>query len=62
MKQAKEYLGSIPLPILEYLERKYPEVIPSPKDSIESIMYRSGARQVVKHLLETYDPRGRRHE
>lgn len=60
--EKQKQLGSIPLHILEELERMYPEVVPSPKDSIESIMYRSGGRQVVKYLLDTYDPRGRRYE
>jgi len=53
-------LGSIPLPILAELEKKFPEVTPGPSDNIQSIMYQAGCRYVVKYLLETYDPRGER--
>jgi len=52
---------SIPLIVLLELDNKYREVIPSPNDSIETIMYRAGQRQVIKELLDTYDPTGNRH-
>ena len=33
--------------ILSELEEIYPQVTPSPEDSLETIMYRSGQRSVV---------------
>ena len=33
--------------ILSELEEVYPQVTPSPEDSLETIMYRSGQRSVV---------------
>jgi len=53
--------GGIPLHVLRELESTYSEQIPSPNDSIEKIMFRAGQRHVVKHLTDTYDPKGHRH-
>ena len=52
---------TIPIVILLELEDIYNEVIPSPKDSIETIMYRAGQRSVIKYLSTKYDPNGVRY-
>ena len=36
--------------LLSELEDDFPPVTPSPQDSIEQIMYRSGQRSVVEHI------------
>ena len=36
--------------LLTELENDFPPVTPSPHDSIEQIMYRSGQRSVVEHI------------
>lgn len=37
--------------LVEKLDQVYPQITPSPSESIEQIMYRSGQRSVVDYLL-----------
>jgi hypothetical protein len=41
--------------VLTELEDRFPPVTPSPEDSIEKIMYRSGQRSVVEWLVNRFD-------
>ena len=38
--------------LVAQLEENYPPVTPSPEDSIEKIMYRSGQRSVVEWIIQ----------
>ena len=43
--------------VLAEMEDRFPPVTPTPEDSIEKIMYRSGQRSVVEWLLNRlYEP------
>ena len=37
--------------LVQELEELYPPITPSPNDSIEQIMYRSGQRSVVEYII-----------
>lgn len=46
-----EVFGMEARAVLTEMEDRFPSVTPSPEDSIEKIMYRSGQRSVVEWLL-----------
>ena len=46
--------------IISELEENFPPVTPSPEDTIEKIMYRSGQRSVVEWLLTRLEDNGLR--
>ena len=46
-----ETLGMQHKAMVQQLNETFPVINPSPKDSIESIMYRSGQRSVVEWLI-----------
>tara|TARA_R100001163_G_scaffold63750_1_gene56356 strand:+ start:1207 stop:1377 length:171 start_codon:yes stop_codon:yes gene_type:complete len=41
--------------VLSEMEDRFPPINPSPEDSIEKIMYRSGQRSVVEWLVNRLD-------
>jgi len=41
--------------VLSEMEERFPQVNPSPDDTIEKIMYRSGQRSVVEWLVNRLD-------
>ena len=41
--------------ILSELEDIYPQVTPSPEDSLETIMYRSGQASVIEYIKSIMD-------
>ena len=41
--------------VLTEMEDRFPQVTPSPEDSIEKIMYRSGQRSVVEWLINRFE-------
>ena len=47
-----ETLGVEHRAMCEELQQLFPPLTPTPTDSIESIMYRSGQRSVVEWLLQ----------
>jgi hypothetical protein len=50
-----ETLGMEHHAMVKELEEKFPPLTPTPGDTIEQIMYRSGQRSVVEWLLERID-------
>ena len=50
-----EVFGMEARAVLTELEDRFPPVTPSPEDSIEKIMYRSGQRSVVEWLVNRFD-------
>ena len=46
-----EVFGMEARAVLTEMEDRFPSVTPSPEDSIEKIMYRSGQRSVVEWLV-----------
>ena len=46
-----EVFGMEARAVLTEMEDRFPPVTPSPEDSIEKIMYRSGQRSVVEWLV-----------
>jgi hypothetical protein len=46
-----EVLGMESRAITQQLNDQFPQITPTPDDSIEKIMYRSGQRSVVEWLL-----------
>ena len=46
-----EVFGMEARAVLTEMEERFPPVTPSPEDSIEKIMYRSGQRSVVEWLV-----------
>jgi len=44
--------------IISELEQNFPSITPSPEDTIEKIMYRSGQRSVVEWLLTRLEDNG----
>jgi hypothetical protein len=46
-----ELMGMETRAIISELEENFPPITPSPEDTIEKIMYRSGQRSVVEWLL-----------
>jgi hypothetical protein len=46
-----EVFGMEARAVLTEMEDRFPQVTPSPEDSIEKIMYRSGQRSVVEWLV-----------
>ena len=46
-----ETLGMEHRALVNELEENFPPITPSPEDTIEKIMYRSGQRSVVEWLL-----------
>jgi len=53
-----ETLGMEHRALINELEDNFPPITPSPDDTIEKIMYRSGQRSVVEwliHRLDNYD-------
>jgi|TARA_R100000482_G_scaffold95514_1_gene40226 hypothetical protein len=53
-----EILGMETRAIITQLEEQYPPLTPSPDDSIEKIMYRSGQRSVVEWLINRLENNG----
>ena len=47
-----EVFGMEAKAVLHQMEERFPPVNPSPEDSIEKIMYRSGQRSVVEWLVD----------
>jgi hypothetical protein len=47
-----EVFGMEAKAVLQQMEERFPPVNPSPEDSIEKIMYRSGQRSVVEWLVD----------
>ena len=50
-----EVFGMEARAVLTEMEDRFPPVTPSPEDSIEKIMYRSGQRSVVEWLVNRLD-------
>ena len=50
-----ETLGMQHKALQQQLDEMFPPVNPSPNDSIESIMYRSGQRSVVEWLINNME-------
>lgn len=53
-----EALGMEHHAMVRELEENFPPITPTPGDSIESIMYRSGQRSVVEWLLQRIETNG----
>jgi hypothetical protein len=47
-----EVFGMEAKAVLHQMQERFPPVNPSPEDSIEKIMYRSGQRSVVEWLVD----------
>jgi hypothetical protein len=47
-----EVFGMEAKAVLHQMQERFPPVNPSPEDSIEKIMYRSGQRSVVEWLID----------
>jgi hypothetical protein len=45
----------IPLNVVEYLERIFPDKAPALTDSLDSIRFKSGTVHVVRHLRAKYE-------
>jgi len=50
-----ETSGMDPRALINELEVNFPPITPSPDDTIEKIMYRSGQRSVVEWLVNRLD-------
>ena len=50
-----EVFGMEARSVLSEMEDRFPPINPSPEDSIEKIMYRSGQRSVVEWLVNRLD-------
>ena len=50
-----EVFGMEARAVLTEMEDRFPPVTPSPEDSIEKIMYRSGQRSVVEWLVNRFE-------
>jgi hypothetical protein len=53
-----ELMGMETRAIISELEENFPPITPSPEDTIEKIMYRSGQRSVVEWLLTRLENNG----
>lgn len=53
-----EVFGMEARAVLQEMEKMYPPITPSPDDSIEKIMYRSGQRSVVEWLTNWMETNG----
>jgi hypothetical protein len=53
-----ELMGMETRAIISELEQNFPHITPSPEDTIEKIMYRSGQRSVVEWLLTRLENNG----
>ena len=53
-----ETLGMEHRAMVQVLEENFPPINPSPEDTIEKIMYRSGQRSVVEWLLNRMENNG----
>jgi len=53
-----ETLGMEHHAMVRELEENFPPITPTPGDSIESIMYRSGQRSVVEWLIQRIENNG----
>ena len=53
-----EVFGMEARAVLTEMQDRFPVVTPSPEDSIEKIMYRSGQRSVVEWLVNRLDSNG----
>ena len=53
-----EIFGMEARAVLHEMETMYPPITPSPDDSIEKIMYRSGQRSVVEWLINRMETNG----
>tara|TARA_R100001126_G_C4729997_1_gene103392 strand:- start:153 stop:320 length:168 start_codon:yes stop_codon:yes gene_type:complete len=53
-----EIFGMEARAVLNEMDDRFPPVNPSPDDSIEKIMYRSGQRSVVEWLTNRLDNNG----
>ena len=53
-----EIFGMEARAVLNEMDDRFPPVNPSPDDSIEKIMYRSGQRSVVEWLTNRLDDNG----
>ena len=56
-----EVFGMEARAVLSEMDERFPVVNPSPDDSIEKIMYRSGQRSVVEWLRNRLDNDGEKH-
>ena len=53
-----ETLGMEHHAMVKELEANFPPITPTPGDSIEQIMYRSGQRSVIEWLLQRIETNG----
>ena len=53
-----EVFGMEARAVMVEMESTFPQVTPSPDDSIEKIMYRSGQRSVVEWLVNRMENNG----
>ena len=53
-----ETLGMEHRAMVDELQELFPPITPTPTDSIESIMYRSGQRSVVEWLVQRIETNG----
>ena len=45
---------TVPKALLEYLEATFKAPLPTPKNTLNEVMYQAGQRQVVEHLRHLY--------
>lgn len=48
-------IPTIPLAVVEYLERIYPDKAPALSDSVDTIRFQAGQVQVHRHLRSMYN-------
>ena len=53
-----ETLGMEHRAMVSQLEENFPPITPTPDDTIEKIMYRSGQRSVVEWLIQRIETNG----
>ena len=53
-----EVFGMEARAIINQIEERFPPINPSPNDTIETIMYRSGQRSVVEWLIDRMETNG----
>jgi len=53
-----EVFGMEARAIINQIEERFPPINPSPNDTIETIMYRSGQRSVVEWLIDRMESNG----
>jgi hypothetical protein len=55
MKQPVNTVPPVPLPLLEALERSYPDKMPHPLTTLEELRFMQGQVDVVRRLRREFD-------